>query len=386
MRIVHIANFYGPRSGGIKTTVHELGKGYVAAGHEFTFIVPGVRYAFESTPYGRKITLPSIEIPGSGSYRIIKNNAELKEYLEFLKPDRIEVSDRFTLGSVGKWAQARAIPTAVFSHETLRGLANRFLPPFLPRKFLVNLHNRFLAARFDQVIATTNFAAKEFREIGTKNLELVPLGVDLYNFSPFHRSIRLRHELLQGAEILLVHCGRLSPEKEPQRSIEALEELLSRGIEARLVIMGTGPMERKLRSLATGLPVTMLGYVADRFRVAEILASADISLAPGPLETFCLSALESLASGTPVVASHSSAVGEFIGVSGSAGAVAADDGESFADAIEALMSRELLRKEARAAAEALPWAETVRKMLALHGIDSLQTVGALESSQESEAA
>jgi hypothetical protein len=27
MKIVHIANFYGPKSGGIRTTLHELGKG-----------------------------------------------------------------------------------------------------------------------------------------------------------------------------------------------------------------------------------------------------------------------------------------------------------------------------------------------------------------------
>ncbi|MCX7283667.1 MAG: LysR substrate-binding domain-containing protein, partial [Novosphingobium sp.] len=40
-----------------------------------------------------------------------------------------------------------------------------------------------------------------------------------------------------------------------------------------------------------------------------ILASADVSLAPGPIETFCLAALESLAAGTPVVASNTSAVG-----------------------------------------------------------------------------
>ena len=32
MRIVHIANFYGPNSGGIKTTIHELGKGYLQIG------------------------------------------------------------------------------------------------------------------------------------------------------------------------------------------------------------------------------------------------------------------------------------------------------------------------------------------------------------------
>ncbi len=38
MKIMHIANFYGPKSGGIRTTLHELGKGYISKGHEFVYV------------------------------------------------------------------------------------------------------------------------------------------------------------------------------------------------------------------------------------------------------------------------------------------------------------------------------------------------------------
>ena len=373
MRIVHIANFYGPNSGGIKTTLHELGRGYLKYGHDFIYIVPGTQFYQEQTPYGRKITLPSVILPGSGSYRIIKSNKALRELVRELAPDRIEISDRFTLRGMGKFAKAEGIPTVVFSHETLRGLANRFLPAWLPRKTLVNWHNKRLAKSFDHVIATTEFAAAEFREIGTKNLVKIPLGVDLVNFSPENRSLIFKQELLKGSQVLLVHCGRLSPEKEPQRSIEALIELRERGIDARLVIVGIGPMWKKIRLLAKDLPVDTLGYIADRRRVAAILSSADVSLAPGPLETFCLSALESIASGTPVVASQSSAVGEFLKVNlkHPAGAVAADNGVAFADAIESLLYRPKLRAVARSAAEALPWDKTIQLMMLLHGIEGI---------------
>jgi alpha-1,6-mannosyltransferase len=373
MRIVHIANFYGPNSGGIKTTLHELGRGYLKYGHDFIYIVPGTQFYQEQTPYGRKITLPSVILPGSGSYRIIKSNKALRELVRELAPDRIEISDRFTLRGMGKFAKAEGIPTVVFSHETLRGLAHRFLPAWLPRKALVNWHNKRLAKSFDHVIATTEFAAAEFREIGTKNLVKIPLGVDLVNFSPDNRSLIFKQELLKGSQVLLVHCGRLSPEKEPQRSIEALIELRERGIDARLVIVGIGPMWKKIRLLAKDLPVDTLGYIADRKRVAAILSSADVSLAPGPLETFCLSALESIASGTPVVASRSSAVGEFLKVNlkHPAGAVAADNGVAFADAIESLLYRPKLRAVARSAAEALPWDKTIQLMMLLHGIEGI---------------
>lgn len=373
MRIVHVANFYGPNSGGIKTTLHELGRGYLKYGYDFIYIVPGTQFLQEQTPYGRKITLPSIILPGSGSYRVIKSNKKLRSLLAELAPDRIEISDRFTLLSVGKFAKRRAIPTVVFSHETLRGLANHFLPAWLPRRMMVDWHNRRLARNFDHVIATTEFAAAEFREIGTTNLVKIPLGVDLVNFSPKHRSSQFRRELLQGSQVLLVHCGRLSPEKEPQRSIEALVELRARGIDARLIIVGIGPMWKKIRLMARGLPVDTLGYIADRKRVAAILSSADLCLAPGPLETFCLSALESIASGTPVVASASSAVGEFLKLSlkNPAGAVAVNTGAAFADAIESLLSRPKLRGVARGAAEELPWEKTIHLMILLHDIEGI---------------
>jgi alpha-1,6-mannosyltransferase len=373
MRIVHVANFYGPNSGGIKTTLHELGRGYLKYGHDFIYIVPGTQFLQEQTPYGRKITLPSVILPGSGSYRVIKSNKKLRELIAELKPDRIEISDRFTLLSIGKFARSQGIPCVVFSHETLRGLANRFLPAWLPRRTIVNWHNRRLARNFDHVIATTEFAAAEFREIGTKNLVKIPLGVDLMNFSPENCSKDFRRELLQGSEVLLVHCGRLSPEKEPQRSIEALIELRNRGVDARLVIVGIGPMWKKIRILAKGHPVDTLGYIADRKRVAAILSCADVSLAPGPLETFCLSALESIASGTPVVASKSSAVGEFLKVhlKNPAGAIAADNGAAFADAIESLLYRSKLRQVSRGAAEALPWDKTIHLMMLLHGIEGV---------------
>ena len=381
MKIVHVANFYGPNSGGIKTTLHELGRGYLKQGHEFIYIVPGTQFLTEDTPYGRKISLPSFILPGSGSYRIIKSNSDLRALIDDLQPDRLEISDRFTLTSLGMWARAREIPTVVFSHETLRGLANRFLPRFLPRKTIVDWHNGRLARSFDHVIATTEFAASEFRDLGVKNLVKIPLGVDLTNFSPDHRSLQVREELAQGADVLLVHCGRLSPEKEPQRSIQTLIELHNRGINARLIIIGTGPMWKKMRLLAKDLPIDMLGYIADRKRVASILASADFALAPGQLETFCLSALESISSGTPVVASQSSAVGEFLRLSEKdpAGAVAADDGKNFANQIEQMIGRPLLRKSARESAESLPWEKTIQLMLQLHGIEGVRNQAPVDS-------
>jgi len=370
MRIVHVANFYGPSSGGIKTTLHELGRGYLKYGHEFIYIVPGPRYIKEQTPFGLKISLPSFTLPASGGYQIIRSNKQLLNLLEFLNPDRIEVSDRFTLLKVGRWAKQHKKASLVFSHETLNGLVQKFLP-FIPvslRNKLVNWHNRKLAGSFDTVIATTEFAAAEFVRIGTKNLRKVALGVDLIEFNPENRNYKLRKELLKESEFLLVHCGRMSPEKQPERSVQALAELVRRGVNARLVIIGGGPLWNKIRKQSMGLPVEMVGYIASRQKVAAYLAAADLAIAPGPLETFCLSALESLASGTPVVASKSSAVGEILNISSirPAGAVAADDGIAFANEVIKLLNKGNLRKVARSQAEQFSWANTIDAMLDIH--------------------
>jgi alpha-1,6-mannosyltransferase len=378
VRIVHIANFYGPNSGGIKTTLHELGRGYLGYGHDFIYIVPGPKYLKEQTPFGVKISLPSITLPGSGGYQIIKSNKQLLNLLEFLNPDRIEVSDRFTLLKVGRWARQVKINSVVFSHETLSGLVNKFLP-FIPSKIrdsLVNWHNRKLANSFDTVIATTNFAAAEFVKLNISNLSQVPLGVDLIGFSPVNRSPKLREELLAGHKYLLIHCGRMSPEKEPIRSVEALAQLRASGVDARLVIIGGGPLWNKVRKQTIGLPIEMVGYVASRQKVANYLAAADLTIAPGPLETFCLSALESLASGTPVVASKSSAVGEILNINSPepVGAVAENTGHDFAMQIKQILKSGNLRIAAREQAEKYSWANTVNAMLEIHNAAKLVVV------------
>jgi alpha-1,6-mannosyltransferase len=370
MKIIHVANFYGPKSGGIKTTLHNLGLGYRSEGHEFIYLIPGKKFSRESNEYGGCITLPSWVIPFSGGYRVIRSTRQVKSILQALKPDRLEVSDRFTLSCLGRWASQRKIPAIVFSHETLKGLVKSYFG-FSLNKF-VKWHNTKLAAKFDYVVTTTDFASSEFNEIGTSNLVQIPLGVDLTNFSPERYNAELRTKMLKGGDVLLVHCGRLSPEKKPERSLQALRELLDRGVNARLVFIGSGPLHKKLYDSSRDIPVTFWGYVANKNLLAQMIASADISIAPGPIETFCLAALESLASGTPVVASNTSAVGEFLKTDDGncVGLTADNNGSAFADAIEKLLSLTnvdvQMRQRCRSQAENFPWSKTIFELNALH--------------------
>jgi alpha-1,6-mannosyltransferase len=363
MRIVQLANFYGPRSGGLRTALHHLGSGYVASGHEVTLVVPGGSYADERMPSGvRRITLPAVRLPATGGYRAV-DPLRVKALLPRLRPDRLEVSDRLTLRGMGTWARRNGVRSVVISHERLDRLLEQFLLPAGFARQVADAANTRMAASYDTVVCTTEFAREEFDRIGAVNVAQVPLGVDLCTFTPSRWDGVLRHSLARGADALIVHCGRLSPEKRVERSIDTVAELVAGGHRARLLVAGDGPRRSWLERRASGLPVTFLGFVHSRTEVARLLASADVSLAPGPHETFGLAALEALACGTPVVVSESSALREI--VRQNCGHAVSDDAPAFAQAVESLLSQPEghRRAAARARAEEFDWPTSVRGML-----------------------
>ncbi|MFC9475768.1 glycosyltransferase [Nocardia sp. NPDC056952] len=374
MRIVQLANFYGPRSGGLRTALHHLGEGYVAAGHEVVLIVPGSRRSEEVLPTGAlRITLPALGIPWTGGYRAA-DPRRVADVLSGLSPDVLEVSDRLTLRGFGRWAGRRGVASVMISHERLDRLLGQFLPRPAARR-CADVANRRTAADYDMVVCTTDFAREEFLRIGAPNVELVPLGVDLDLFSPRRRDLGLRADLGVAGHPMLVHCGRLSVEKRVDRSIEAVGALHRAGVPARLVVAGDGPRRESLERRARTLPalpggepaVHFTGFINERAMVAKLLATADVSLAPGPHETFGLAALEALAAGTPVVASRSSALADI--VTAECGAIAADRPRAFARAVTDVLAMPTSgrRRAARSRAEQFGWPRAVAGMLAVLG-------------------
>jgi alpha-1,6-mannosyltransferase len=367
MRIVRLANFVTGSSGGLRTALHQLGAGYRAAGHDPVLIVPGTRHHEEETAQGLVITVPGRVVPGTGGYRVLLGRARVAQLLTRLRPDRLEVSDRTTLRWTGPWARRSDIPAMMVSHESLDGLLRLLGGRRFDCRPVTDRLNARSAASYDRVVCTTSWAAAEFRRLGVDNLVQVPLGVDFWHFRPDRYDERLRAEFAAPGELLLVHCGRLSPEKQPGRSIAAFAELRRRGVPAVLVVVGSGPRRAALDSEARrlGLPVRFVPFIADRDHLARLLATADIVIAPGPVETFGLAALEALASGTPVVVSADSALPEVVG---EAGVAAPGDGPAYADAVLDLATRPDRRLAARRQAEKYPWSASVAGFLDAHGL------------------
>ncbi|MFI8258726.1 glycosyltransferase [Streptomyces filamentosus] len=367
MRIVRLANFVTPTSGGLRTALDRLGRGYRAAGHDPVLIVPGAEARDETADQGRVITLPGPELPATGGYRVLADRRRLAALLDALAPDRIEVSDRTTLRWTGEWARRARVPSVMVSHETADGVLRTWgLPAPLAVRAADRL-NRRTAWAYGRIVCTTAWAQDEFTRVGARNVVRAPLGVDLERCRPGRRDPAVRAGYAAGAGVLLVLCSRLSVEKRPGTALDALAGLLDAGVPARLVVAGDGPLRPALerRARTRGLPALFLGHVADREELADLQAAADLCLAPGPAETFGLSALEALACGTPAVVSASSALPEVVGT---AGAAAADTPAAFTAAARGLLAlpEAPRRAAARARAERFSWDRSVAAFLGAH--------------------
>ena len=138
---------------------------------------------------------------------------------------------------------------------------------------------------------------------------------DVYNRSKYPP---LLSEELNGGRRVLMHVSNFRPVKRV-RDIVRIYARVQEAMPAVLVMVGDGPdrveAEAEARTLGVDRNVHFLGKIDV---VAPLLAGADLFLLPSQSESFGLSALEALASGTPVVGSRAGGIVEVVkeGVTG----------------------------------------------------------------------
>ncbi len=368
-KIAHIANLYGPKSGGLKTAMNSMAQEYQKFGHEVMLIVPGEKDLVVQKPFGTVVEIKAPIIPFSGGYRIIFNTNKVKQELKKFAPDFLEISDRTTLLNLADWAREESINTAFYAHERVDKVIDAFLPLLPFKKIMINYANQKIANRVDHIIATTEYAATEFRRLNLSNnvnskLAISPLGVDLKQFTPENFSSESRANIGSGVKILLA-CTRFSKEKDPEFLLDIARACKINGTQIQLIIAGSGPLAKKLvaRAEKEDLPVSFIGFIADKNYLAQLLASADLFLAVGPIETFGLAALEALASGTPVICRDTSAITEII--DSKCGYSLPRDSSQWAEEIRNHfdLDQVAISKFARERAEEFSWEESARKLL-----------------------
>jgi alpha-1,6-mannosyltransferase len=124
--------------------------------------------------------------------------------------------------------------------------------------------------------------------------------------------------------------GRIAREKELDLLL-ASWPAVQRRTGSRLILVGDGPSRRRLQSRPGSKQFLWLPFEGDRERLADLMAAVDLYVAPCSLETFGLSALEALASGTPVLSADRGGVAETVSRSGAGALFASGDPAALAE-------------------------------------------------------
>ena len=161
------------------------------------------------------------------------------------------------------------------------GLAARVLMP--PVAAWLRRWDRRTAAGVHQFVAISRFVADRIRRAYGRDADVIYPPVDVSRF---------RVDEAPGEFYLVVSA--LTPYKRVDLAVEACNRL-----GRRLVVVGTGPEDRRLRALA-GPTVELLGW-RDDAQTAELYARCRALLFP-PLEDFGITPLEAMAAGRPVIA------------------------------------------------------------------------------------
>lgn len=208
-------------------------------------------------------------------------------------------------------------------------------------------------------------------------------GVDVDLFTPKRADgadSRVRETLgiAPGRPIIAV-VGRVQPLKDQELAIRALAELHAlRGWAPVLVIAGEAtPGENdyaaSLRSIAAQLGVlsdVRFAGALSRERLADLLAAATSTLVPSHSETFGLVALESAASGTPVIAFRTGGLIESVAEGESGLLLDSRDPREWAQATASLLDDDAqlgrLSALARHHAEGFTWAAAATALLGVY--------------------
>ena len=379
MHVCDFNNFYSSHGGGVKT-YHDQKLGYFLSHpeHEYTLIFPGRKEAVrEYSKRVRVVQLPGLKV--DSNYRLVLNAVRLRRHLLNLRPDLIEVGEPYLAPWVTRVATCGSkTPLVCFWHanypiiyvqRAVRRVSRRLAPAATAVSWW---YARQTFHGFAGTFAAAKYMVSELESHGMGPVFHTPLGVDTSKFSPHRREMALRASVgALGERPLLFFSGRLSNEKGLDLLIEAFP-LVYEACRPVLVVAGEGPGEERLRDLCRRIPdVRYLGYVADPDVMARWYASADVTLAFSPYETFGLSAAEAVCSGCALVAADGGSLGELVNRTACGALFAPGDAKALASSLIGLLqdpgALARSRANARSAADKeLGWEEVFDRMLAAY--------------------
>lgn len=223
--------------------------------------------------------------------------------LKQLKPDVVHAHYSVTHGVVAALSGWRPIALTAWGSDVIWGRAGSM--PFWYRWL-----NRLALARADLITSSSAFMLDHLRALAPLGAGIVqvPFGVDTRLFSPAPEP----HS--DGGAIRIGFVKSLHWKYGPETLIRSMPEVVRTVPKARLIMVGRGPLDERLRNLCAELGVTdhvkFVGFVPNE-EVPHVMRDIDIfvnsSVVP---ESFGVAVLEASACGVPVVATHVGGVDE----------------------------------------------------------------------------
>ncbi|MEP6571139.1 MAG: glycosyltransferase [Gemmatimonadota bacterium] len=347
LSVLDITKYFGDATGGIRTYLLEKAR-YVGLHPELrqVLLVPGARDALMESDGVRCYRLRGPRIPTQDAYRFLLATRTTRRLFEHERPDIVEVGSPFLVPWLAHHANQRLrAPMVWFYHTNYPRIIAPGSGATRWRSLGADLawrHVRRVSRLFAATFAASDAVARDLERVGVERVVRIALGVDLVRFTPARRDsreeARARAGLPEGP--LAIFAGRFAQEKQIDVLVRAWPAI-ERRTGATLVLVGDGPQRPALAAAAAGGRITFLPYQGDRDRLADLLAAADMYIAPGPVETFGLAALEAMASGTPVLSVDRGAVPEHVNGSGAGALYACGDSSALADAAIRLLESDL---------------------------------------------
>ena len=354
MRIALATDTFTPQVNGVTTVLQRIVRITTAAGHQTAVIAP--RYPTgEVGGDQRQLRLPSVRFPPYPAIRMtLPRPGKVAAFLDAFAPEAIHVATEGPVGLMGRrYAISRAIPLVTSFHTQFPQYARHYgmavLEPWVWR-WLAWFHR---PARWTHTPG--ELIRDELVAHGIPQARVWGNGADITQFRPDRRDRTWRRGFgIEEDTVLILHVGRLAPEKNVETLIDAwriAREALGR--RAVFLIAGEGP---KSREVDRALPwARRLGFLG-RDALATLYASADLCVLPSATETCGLVAIEAMASGLTVIAADAGGFRETIRTDVDGVLVPPTDALGFAARIVELAldtrRRRKLAEHARLAAEA----------------------------------
>jgi glycosyltransferase involved in cell wall biosynthesis len=321
--------------------------------------------AADEADYLEKVAtdVKAVRIDGLG--RSIKPRADLtalfaiiKEIRRF-KPNVIHTHTA-KAGVVGRVASILSGHKSIRVHTFHGHLLNGY---FGARKTkLVILVEKFLALFTDQLLAVGAKVKDDLLAVGIGNQSkfgVMPPGLQLAEV-PTRSSARKELGLNDDA-IYCAFIGRITQIKRPDRFLDVVAEIKSRGVELHFIVAGAGELLQycQNRAKTENLSVTFLGWRED---IEVILAAADFVLLTSDNEGTPLSLIQAGMVGIPVVATNVGSTNEIV-VDGETGLLTDLSVDQLANAVAKVATDSALRAKMGAAGK--------EYTLARYGVDRL---------------